>query len=101
VLGLAATGSRVVAARDGVQVPDALVDQVVIPQAHGREPLLQGCVADLDAGWGIMRLAVEMADEQGDVLKRGAQRVQAEVVAEAKVLIEAAAVGIDGRRRAA
>lgn len=101
VLGLAAAGGGILAARNGVPLPDALVDQVVIPQAHSREPLLQGRVADARPGQGTVRLAAEMTDEQRDVLKRGALSVHLKVLAETKILIEATAVGIDGCRRAA
>jgi hypothetical protein len=100
VLRLAATSSAILTPWYRVQLPGALIDQVVILQAHSRQPLLQGCVADAEPGRGASRLAVEMADEQRHVLKRSALSVQTEVAAETKVLIETAAVGINSCCRA-
>lgn len=101
MVGLVSARGTVLATRDRVPLPQTLIQQVVVPETYSREALLQRGIADPRSDRYVARLAAKVADEEGDVLQRRGRGVYAAGLAVAEVLVEAAAVRIDGCRRPA
>ena len=82
-----------------VPFPQALVQQVVVPETNSRESLLQSCVANRRCGGCGVGLPTKIAGEQRDMLERRGRGIYAVGPTVAKELVKATAVSLDGRRR--